>query len=194
MIGGFFKKACCSSKSFYERLVKAQIQFMSTATNNTKIPVVRPQSHQRKYLERLQSSNPKLFHIFTRALSPHSTTSAGHAFNSSSTKTQPQFLKKKSMQDSFVEEFLRFKSDPSIKDDYVNMYGAIRMGKLLEDFDALAGAIAYLHCYVEEHSSAVTIVTASVDRIDLASPIPPNEDLRLSGHVTCRFFLIKKRI
>jgi len=54
----------------------------------------------------------------------------------------------------------------------------------MEDLDALAGAISYKHTDDgKTDSSPLTIVTASVDRIDLLKPLGLS-DLRLSGHVT----------
>ena len=54
----------------------------------------------------------------------------------------------------------------------------------MEDLDALAGAISYKHTDDgKPDSSPLTIVTASVDRIDLLKPLGVC-DLRLSGHVT----------
>jgi acyl-coenzyme A thioesterase 9 len=54
----------------------------------------------------------------------------------------------------------------------------------MEDLDALAGAISYKHTDDgKTDSSPLTIVTASVDRIDLLKPLGVC-DLRLSGHVT----------
>ena len=54
----------------------------------------------------------------------------------------------------------------------------------MEDLDALAGAISYKHCDDgKSDSSPLTIVTASVDRIDFLKPFGVS-DLRLSGHVT----------
>lgn len=54
----------------------------------------------------------------------------------------------------------------------------------MEDLDALAGAISYKHTDDgKTDSSPLTIVTASVDRIDLLKPLGMS-DLRLSGHVT----------
>lgn len=86
------------------------------------------------------------------------------------------------MSESYVEEFLRFKSNPQVKEDYLNYYGGIRIGKILEDLDALAGSISYLHC---AETSDVIVVTASVDRIDLLTSIPADKDLKISGHVSC---------
>lgn len=54
----------------------------------------------------------------------------------------------------------------------------------MEDLDALAGAIGYKHADDGKSDSApITIVTASVDRIDLLKPLGV-ADIRLSGHVT----------
>ncbi|KAI8818631.1 HotDog domain-containing protein [Fimicolochytrium jonesii] len=88
------------------------------------------------------------------------------------------------MQDSYLEEILEF-TNPDIREEYVNPHGTVRIGKVLEDLDALAGSIAYMHC--DDNSAEtipLTIVTASLDRIDLLQSIPMDQDLRLSGHVT----------
>jgi hypothetical protein len=39
----------------------------------------------------------------------------------------------KRMHNSYVEEFLPFKSDSHVQQDYVNVFGFIRFGKILED-------------------------------------------------------------
>ncbi|KAI8611699.1 HotDog domain-containing protein [Chytriomyces sp. MP71] len=88
----------------------------------------------------------------------------------------------KKMSDSFVQVFLPFWSDPSLKEEYLSHFGYIRMGKVLEDMDALAGYISFLHGVGGER--LLTCVTASVDRIDLLRQIPTDLDLTLSGCVT----------
>lgn len=133
-------------------------------------PIVRPPGQQRMYLDRLKLSNPKVYEILTTRPSA----SATNATESSV----------KGMGDSYVEEFLRLKSNPQVKEDYLNHYGGIRIGKILEDLDALAGSISYLHC---SDTRDVIIVTATVDRIDLLAPIPADKDLKISGHVSCMF-------
>jgi acyl-coenzyme A thioesterase 9 len=97
----------------------------------------------------------------------------------------------KKMKDSFCEITLNFKAKPELLDEYVSSYGGVRVGKvrlsrclykILEDLDALAGTIAYLHC--DDHNQdtqPLTIVTASVDRIDLLNQLDRNANLRLSG-------------
>ncbi|CAO3685941.1 unnamed protein product [Umbelopsis vinacea] len=88
----------------------------------------------------------------------------------------------KTMADSYIEEYLPLKSSPEMLDEYIFFDGRVRIGKILEDLDALAGAIAYKHVDNSAEDPPVTIVTASVDRLDLLLPNQP-EDLRLSGHV-----------
>jgi acyl-coenzyme A thioesterase 9 len=91
----------------------------------------------------------------------------------------------KLMKDSYVEEVLKFKSDEHIREEYMNTYGGIRISKVLEDLDALAGSIAYLHCDDNmAETLPLTIVTASVDRIDLLGRIVCDEDYKISGNVT----------
>jgi acyl-coenzyme A thioesterase 9 len=72
-------------------------------------------------------------------------------------------------------------------EDYIGAHGSIRFGKILEDLDALAGSISYVHCDDGRNDTPpLTIVTASVDRIDLLKSIPRHEDISISGFVTCK--------
>ncbi|CAO3691893.1 hypothetical protein G6F70_002865 [Rhizopus microsporus] len=99
--------------------------------------------------------------------------------------TEPRLLVERTMKDSYLEEYLPFKSDPELLDQYIFSDGKIRTGKLLEDLDALAGAIAYKHIdNGNPNASPVTIVTASVDRLDLFLPEAGIQNYKLSGHVT----------
>ncbi|KAG0200188.1 hypothetical protein BGX28_006670 [Mortierella sp. GBA30] len=97
---------------------------------------------------------------------------------------QKRELVLKTMQDSYTEIILPFKTDKALLEEYINVGGSLRHGKIMEDLDALAGAISYKHTDDgKTDSSPLTIVTASVDRIDLLKPLGVC-DLRLSGHVT----------
>ncbi|CAG8543604.1 4356_t:CDS:2 [Dentiscutata erythropus] len=85
----------------------------------------------------------------------------------------------KRMADSYIEQFIPFKSDPDLLEDYISSEG-----KIFRDLDILAKTIAFKHCENEHAVSLpLAIVTASVDRLDLIKPIPI-ADIRLSGHVT----------
>ncbi|KAK3810506.1 MAG: acyl-CoA hydrolase [Linnemannia elongata] len=99
-------------------------------------------------------------------------------------KYQKRDLLLRTMQDSYTEIILPFKTDKALLEEYINVGGSLRHGKIMEDLDALAGAISYKHTDDgKPDSSPLAIVTASVDRIDLLKPLGVC-DLRLSGHVT----------
>ncbi|KAI8391169.1 HotDog domain-containing protein [Radiomyces spectabilis] len=86
------------------------------------------------------------------------------------------------MSDSYMEEYLPFKSRPELLEEYISTGGNIRIGKILEDLDSLAGSIGYKHADTKLPGPPTAIVTASVDRMELL--LPNNvEDLKISGHV-----------
>ncbi|KAJ2002088.1 hypothetical protein H4R26_003788, partial [Coemansia thaxteri] len=96
---------------------------------------------------------------------------------------QPLVLKK--ISDSFTETFLPFKDNLALREEYINSYGEIRLGKVLEDLDRLAGAVAYKHASDARGELAPTVfVTAAVDRIDLKLALSPTRNYRLAGTVT----------
>ncbi len=75
-------------------------------------------------------------------------------------------------------------SDPELRDQYLSWRGSVRLGRLLEDADAFAGTVAFLHCDdALSHTAPQRLVTASIDRIDMRRPVPV-EDLAMCGNVT----------
>lgn len=89
--------------------------------------------------------------------------------------TKPAQNLTKSMSDSYTEICLPFSTDKLLQEEYLTYAGTIRVGKILEDLDALAGTIGYRHC--DDNNTAtvpLTIVTASVDRITLLKRLKPN--------------------
>lgn len=75
------------------------------------------------------------------------------------------------MHESYSQLDLPFASSPDLLEEYMNAWGGIRTGKLLEHLDTLAGSIAYKHMLgpgVNRLGSiqdrGFYIVTASVDR------------------------------
>jgi len=93
--------------------------------------------------------------------------------------------KEKRMVDSYFTQEFPFSKDRILREEYINFWGDIRLAKLLENLDALAGRIAYEHCYSPDFSeNPLTIVTASVDKILLLKPLPITRDFRMSGHVS----------
>ncbi|BBN07940.1 acyl-coenzyme A thioesterase 9 [Marchantia polymorpha subsp. ruderalis] len=75
-------------------------------------------------------------------------------------------------------------TDKILREQYRNPWQGVRIGKLLEDLDALAGTIAVKHCADVDHTTRpLLLVTASVDKISLLKPLLLDEDLRIGGAV-----------
>jgi acyl-coenzyme A thioesterase 9 len=70
----------------------------------------------------------------------------------------------KAPQDSANSITYTFSSDEDLSDQYRNPWGNVRVGRLLEDLDALAGTVAFEHCQ-SPGEPPLLLVTASVDRI-----------------------------
>ena len=97
-------------------------------------------------------------------------------------------LKLKTMQESFIQQFIFLKSDPFTKELYISSDKQLRISKLLENLDALAAAISYRHLddgeIMQNKEMLVSIVTASVDRIDLINMPTFAMDMKICGHVS----------
>lgn len=104
----------------------------------------------------------------------------------SSAKDLPSFLVTKSPQDSKVSIDLNFASNPRVLEQYKSWQaGRIRLGKILEDLDALAGNIAHTHADDNNpETRPLQIVTACVDRIDVLREFPIHLDLNMRGNVS----------
>ncbi|XP_022991674.1 acyl-coenzyme A thioesterase 9, mitochondrial-like [Cucurbita maxima] len=77
-----------------------------------------------------------------------------------------------------------FSSDFILREQYRDPWNEARIGKLLEDLDALAGTISVRHCSdVDSTTRPLLLVTASVDRIVLKKPISVDADLKVVGSV-----------
>ncbi|KAF2078508.1 hypothetical protein CYY_000133 [Polysphondylium violaceum] len=93
-------------------------------------------------------------------------------------------LETKTPSESKTEIDLLFSSDLALREMYLSPYGHLRVGRFLEDLDALAATTAIKHAQGEEDTSKMTIVTASVDRINLLKPLIPDRDIKMEGVVT----------
>ncbi|CAN4096933.1 unnamed protein product [Withania somnifera] len=79
----------------------------------------------------------------------------------------------------------KFSSDYVLREQYRNPWNGIRIGKLLEDLDALAGTISFKHCSSYDGTTRpLILVTASVDKMLLKKPILIDTDLKIEGAVT----------
>ncbi|WIA23380.1 hypothetical protein OEZ85_000142 [Tetradesmus obliquus] len=65
---------------------------------------------------------------------------------------------------------------------YRNPWGFLRMGRLLEDLDSLAGSIAFAHCQVPGVPPPL-LVTAAVDAIEYQRPAVLSADMACQGQV-----------
>lgn len=91
------------------------------------------------------------------------------------------------MIDSYCEVNLPFMDDQRLREDYISIHGGIRIGKLLEDLDALAASIAYAHChYGPGRDTEVMLVTAAVDRMEILNSfhLTSFQNIKMSGFVT----------
>ncbi|KAK4419744.1 Acyl-coenzyme A thioesterase 9, mitochondrial [Sesamum alatum] len=78
-----------------------------------------------------------------------------------------------------------FSTDYILREQYRDPWNEVRIGKLLEDLDAMAGTISVKHCSDEDSTTRpLLLVTASVDRMVLKKPISVDVDLQISGAVT----------
>lgn len=84
---------------------------------------------------------------------------------------------------SAVQVVYPFSTDSAMRDRYANPWGKVRLGRILEDLDALAGNIAAAHCAKKDNGKPLLIVTASVDRIVISHRANLKDDMILSGQV-----------
>jgi acyl-coenzyme A thioesterase 9 len=78
-----------------------------------------------------------------------------------------------------------FSSNPFLSETYKSPWGTIRIGKILEDLDALAGNIAFKHCVSAGSWKPPLIVTAGIDRIRVkTTPAVVDGDQLLYGSIS----------
>eukprot|EP00835_Amoeboradix_gromovi_P003106 NODE_194_length_15414_cov_0.324127.p3 type:complete len:440 gc:universal NODE_194_length_15414_cov_0.324127:9026-7707(-) len=104
------------------------------------------------------------------------------------TKPAELVIKPKAMRESFIQQLIFLKSDPFTRELYSTSDKQLRISKLLENLDALAAAISYRHLddgrIMQSPEMLISIVTASVDRIDLISMPTFMLDMIIYGHVS----------
>ena len=97
----------------------------------------------------------------------------------------PEKLVPKKQRDSLVEIVYDFASDPLLRSNYLNPWGFMRIGKVLEDIDALAGTVANLHADDgDDDTLPLSMVTASVDDVAFSRTLSVNTDVRMQGFVS----------
>jgi len=99
----------------------------------------------------------------------------------------PERLVPKSRDQSRVEIIYDFASDEDkvLHTAYINPWGSMRIGKLLEDIDALAGTVANLHTDDDDPDTLpLSMVTASVDDVNFCKKLSLETDIRMTGYVS----------
>ncbi|GMI70887.1 hypothetical protein like AT5G48370 [Hibiscus trionum] len=80
--------------------------------------------------------------------------------------------------------FYNFSSDYILREQYRDPWNEVRIGKLLEDLDALAGTISVKHCSDDDSTTRpLLLVTAAVDKIVLKKAISVDIDLKIVASV-----------
>lgn len=96
---------------------------------------------------------------------------------------QSELLTKTSSQ-SRTSILYNFSTDDILREQYRDPWNEVRIGKLLEDLDALAGTISVKHCSDDDSMTRpLLLVTASVDKIVLKKSISVDIDLKIVGAV-----------
>ncbi|XP_028780139.1 acyl-coenzyme A thioesterase 9, mitochondrial-like isoform X2 [Neltuma alba] len=151
----------------------------SDSTNpKTSLPVIDASSSNRKPI----SLWPGMYHSpATQALWEARST----IFEKNAPVPSQLHLVAKAPSQSRTSIFYKFSSDYVLREQYKNPWNQIRMGKLVEDLDALAGTIAFKHsCNEDGTTRPLILVTASVDKMVLKKPILIDIDLTIDGAVT----------
>ncbi|XP_011010335.1 PREDICTED: acyl-coenzyme A thioesterase 9, mitochondrial [Populus euphratica] len=96
--------------------------------------------------------------------------------------TPPSELLTKTPKQSRTKILYGFSTDYILREQYRDPWNEVRIGKLLEDLDALAGTISVKHCSDDDCTTRpLLLVTASVDKIVLKKPISVDVDLKIVG-------------
>ena len=77
-------------------------------------------------------------------------------------------------------------SDPKLREEYLNFYGDVRVGKLLQDFDVLSVWCGFKYYKGHSERPPFLLVTAFVDSIDFSTShvLNPKQDWKLRGFIS----------
>ncbi|KAK8460165.1 hypothetical protein SEVIR_2G285600v4 [Setaria viridis] len=122
--------------------------------------------------------------IFERMMDAGNSGAAADAADAGEQRAPTELLVKTPAQ-SRTSIVYKFATDDILREQYRDPWNEVRIGKLLEDLDALAGTIAVKHCSDEDSTTRpLLVVTASVDKMELKKPIRVDTDLKIAGAVT----------
>eukprot|EP01124_Arcella_intermedia_P023242 TRINITY_DN3643_c0_g1_i2.p1 TRINITY_DN3643_c0_g1~~TRINITY_DN3643_c0_g1_i2.p1 ORF type:complete len:444 (-),score=53.79 TRINITY_DN3643_c0_g1_i2:168-1499(-) len=99
-------------------------------------------------------------------------------------KSSPQSPSARKPSETKIELIYQFSQDPELVDAYASPWGWMRVGRILEDLDALAGNVATLHCSgISVDGLPVLLATVTVDKITMSRPGDLTKDMKISGQV-----------
>lgn len=98
--------------------------------------------------------------------------------------TEAPKLTTKTPEESKVEVILPFSSDLQLRENYLSPYGNLRIGRFLEDLDAIATAVAFKHGENENDGYKKMFVTVSVDTIKILRPLIPDRDIKMEAKLS----------
>eukprot|EP01095_Lingulamoeba_sp_RSL-Kostka_P004617 TRINITY_DN15852_c0_g1_i1.p1 TRINITY_DN15852_c0_g1~~TRINITY_DN15852_c0_g1_i1.p1 ORF type:complete len:434 (+),score=66.24 TRINITY_DN15852_c0_g1_i1:67-1368(+) len=98
-------------------------------------------------------------------------------------KWSDKVKKTATVEDSITTKILNLTNE-DLKTEYLSFTGNIRIGKLLEELDAIAGLVAYKHTDGLNPKNPVTIVTASCDQIVQFDEPRVSNELKITGRLT----------
>ncbi|KAM9990090.1 hypothetical protein ACTFIY_006120 [Dictyostelium cf. discoideum] len=98
--------------------------------------------------------------------------------------TEAPMLTTKTPEESKVEVILPFSSDLQLRENYLSPYGNLRIGRFLEDLDAIATAVAFKHGENENDGYKKMFVTVSVDTIKILRPLIPDRDIKMEAKLS----------
>ncbi|KAK5582301.1 hypothetical protein RB653_003884 [Dictyostelium firmibasis] len=98
--------------------------------------------------------------------------------------TEAPKLTTKTPEDSKVEIVLPFSTDLQLRENYLSPYGNLRIGRFLEDLDAIATAVAFKHGENENDGYKKMFVTVSVDTIKILRPLIPDRDIKMEAKLS----------
>ncbi|KAM9953594.1 hypothetical protein ACTFIR_008678 [Dictyostelium discoideum] len=98
--------------------------------------------------------------------------------------TEAPKLTTKTPEESKVEVILPFSTDLQLRENYLSPYGNLRIGRFLEDLDAIATAVAFKHGENENDGYKKMFVTVSVDTIKILRPLIPDRDIKMEAKLS----------
>ncbi|PVV03532.1 hypothetical protein BB560_001985 [Smittium megazygosporum] len=182
----YFSRAFSASNAFRDPKVKTQLNQAEIPELETKGASVYTKMKQWEQILGEYTNLPKFPTDAVTFLNKLNIRVGESDFKSDHTfEYSPDTLTIRSMKDSYTELALPFKDDSGLLEDFIEFSGVVKIGKILETLDHLSVAVSYKHCGDDKgRIPNITIVTASVDRIDILDHLSSDANYKVSGFVS----------